>query len=93
MVDLLYTTPQLLNLLYQLYYTTPLITEPTVHFPLITMYTVMDYIQEHSKPQNNKIQLDQGTLKGLCWCQGLCWSLCNLRPQWTLSYPHESLAT
>ena len=49
MVDLLYTTPQLLNLLYQLYYTTPLITEPTVHFPLITMYTVMDYIQEHSK--------------------------------------------
>ena len=47
MADLLYTTPQLLNLLYQLYYTTPLITEPTVHFPLITMYTVMDYIQEH----------------------------------------------
>ena len=49
MVDLLYTTPQLLNLPYQLYYTTPLITEPTVDFPLITMYKVMDYIQEHSK--------------------------------------------
>ena len=48
-MDLLYTTPQLLNLLYQLYYTTPLITEPTLHYPLITMYTVMDYIQEYSK--------------------------------------------
>ena len=43
MMNLLYTTPQLLNLLnttlslmnllYQLYYTTPLITEPTIHYP------------------------------------------------------------
>ena len=49
MMDLLYTTPQLLNLLYQLYYTTPLITEPTLHYPLIIMYTLMDYIQEYSK--------------------------------------------
>ena len=48
-MNLLYTTPQLLNLLYQLCYTAPLITEPTLHYPLITMYTEMDYIQEYSK--------------------------------------------
>ena len=43
-MNFLYTTPQLL---YQLYYTTPLITEHTLHYLLITMYTVMDYIQEY----------------------------------------------
>ena len=48
-MDLLYTTPQLLNLLYQLNYTTPLITEPILHYRLITMYTVKEYLQEYAQ--------------------------------------------
>ena len=65
MMNLPYTTPQLLNLLYQLYYTTPLITEPILHYPLITMYTVRDYIQIYSQTTKQQIQLDQGTPRGV----------------------------
>ena len=48
-MNLLYTTPQLLNL----------------HYPLITMYIVRDYIQEYSQTTKQQIQLDQGTLRGV----------------------------
>ena len=60
----------------------PLITEPTLNYPIITTSMCKEISTGIFTNHNTKSRIHLGDLR---WCQDLCLSLCMLRPQRPLS--------